>query len=180
MAQNATVEEVLHEAKETWSRSPKVRKTWYSSQGEKLPGKIIEHVLKAWDSGKTKGAQEVKKDIDHTKKVLLQEFSKNLNLAFKASIDLSEIIELKYGSKVIANRLKVNNINSFKSAIIIDKDFYLSEEYDKMLIECYAMEEDHSKEDLILEFTFMPGSEDLNVDMLISDGFIFDRKQLHG
>lgn len=99
------------------------------------------------------------------------DFKKNLqSAAHSSSLLKSKLLEI--GVKVLDMYLKFIDFNTFKCLVVLEKsDFYNKEKRWKS----YKLSEhiNSTNSRINLTFSFMSNSEDLMVDNIASDGFIF-------
>lgn len=99
------------------------------------------------------------------------DFKKNIqSAAHSSSLLKSKLSEIDVDVKSMF--LKVINFNTFKCLVIVDEDDYYSRE---KRWNSYKISEDINSTNsrIDLTFSFMSNSEDLMVDNVTSDGFIF-------
>lgn len=111
-----------------------------------------------------RGREDFQKEVE-------EDFKKNIqSAAHSSSLLKSKLVEIDVDVKDMF--LKVINFNTFKCLVIIDeKDFYSRE---KRWNSYKISEEINSTNSRIdLTFSFMSNSEEIMVDNVTSDGFIF-------
>lgn len=111
-----------------------------------------------------RGREDYRKEIE-------TDFKKNLqSAAHSSSLLKSKLLEIEV--KVIDMYLKFINFSTFKCLVVLDKnDFY---DKDKRWTSYKLAENINNTNSRIdLTFSFMSNSEDLTIDNITSDGFIF-------
>ncbi|HBX50907.1 MAG: hypothetical protein A2275_11075 [Bacteroidetes bacterium RIFOXYA12_FULL_35_11] len=128
-----------------------------------------EDVLNAYEKGVHKGKQLA---IDDTKKF----FTENLIKAQTLSSDfLSYIARLGINCKTAY--LSIERIDKFKALFIVEKENYLQDEFKKIYCEAFGFRKMHNNNQFELRFSFMAESDDLNEEVIISDGYIFKHNE---
>ena len=113
-----------------------------------------------------------KKDlIDDTTKVLFEKFSKNLALAKKVSEELFESLKKEnYNCKYVL--LKALNVTNFENLFIIKKSDFISDRFREVYRQSREKKAKINNQTFNLSFSFMPYSEKINENRLLTDGYI--------
>jgi hypothetical protein len=118
--------------------------------------------------------QGCKEGVDQFKKVLLKKLSENLFQAQQLGNAFIHRLN-KDGEICIGAHLKYMDIERYKIIFVINADIYYSFELMDPLYElAFSFEAENNSNDFSIEIAFMPQSEHLNNDRLVSDGFIFE------
>lgn len=115
-------------------------------------------------SSYVRGREDFQKEVE-------VDFKKNIqSAAHSSSLLKSKLLEFKIDVKDMY--LKIINFNTFKCLVVIDKNDYYSK--DKRW-KSYKISEhiNNTNSRIDLTFSFMSNSEDVVVDNITSDGFIF-------
>ena len=115
-------------------------------------------------SSYVRGREDFQNDVE-------TDFKKNFqSAAHSSSLLRSKLSEI--GVKVLDMYLKFIDFNTFKCLVILEKnDFYDKDKRWKSYKLSEHINDTNSR--INLTFSFMPNSEDLVVDNIASDGFIF-------
>lgn len=113
-----------------------------------------------------------KKDLlDETKKVLIEKFSKNIDLAKKVSEEFFEALKKEnYSCKYVM--LKALNVTNFENIFIIKKSDFISDRFREVYRQSREKKAKINNQTFNLSFSFMPYSEKINEKRLRTDGYI--------
>ncbi len=115
-------------------------------------------------SSYVRGREDFQKEVE-------VDFKKNIqSAAHSSSLLKSKLSEIEVGVKDMY--LKVINFNTFKCLVVIDNEHFYSKE---KRWSAYKISEhiNNTNSRIDLTFSFMSNSEDITVDNVTSDGFIF-------
>jgi hypothetical protein len=124
---------------------------------------LIEAYLKGYKEG-----------VDQYKKVLLKKLSENISNAQKLG---TSFIGLINRNGIICNNahLKYMDIERYKIIFVLNSDIYYNFDAMSGFYEmAYSFEAKHNSGDFSIEIAFIPNINSININRLVSDGFIFE------
>ncbi|MBU0488410.1 MAG: hypothetical protein KKD31_10730 [Bacteroidetes bacterium] len=114
---------------------------------------------------------------DSEKKILIERFVSNLNKAKTRGIDFFRFLVAEKQNPKIAY-LKIEDISKFQIVFIIPQDVFVSEGFPVVYSKAREIKQEVNDDTFHISFSFMPFTESINEERLISDGFILRHGQL--
>jgi hypothetical protein len=140
---------------------------WKSAAAEakKISQSEPDDIIHAYHSGVDKG-------MAANQQVLMKSFIENIEKAFSISENL--YFDINTDKFVIASLfLKANHISSFDVLFLVDLKHYLSDQRKKVYEIARNIKKSSNKDLFEINFSFMPTSENINYNLLESDGFVY-------
>jgi hypothetical protein len=131
---------------------------------EKIPDREViysaDDMINAWENGKAYYNNYVR-DV----------FAKNVSqIKKRGETFFEELNHEKNRSRALF--LKIDSINSFGIIFLLDKDIYSDDDRAKAIYEkSWKIEKEFDKKKIILCISFMPYSENINMEHLVADGY---------
>lgn len=131
---------------------------------------IDDRIINAWEAGINKGRTQADE-------VLYESFIRSLSYCLKKADELYQFLNNK-GIEVNILFLKDTGLKSFEGLMVVEKEYYLNKDarkdiYNKILeIKKSALKE----EKIYFEIALMPFSENINMSVIKSEGFVFQHK----
>lgn len=108
--------------------------------------------------------------MDEQKRILMDQFKENVDLAATLSETLYEQL-LTSKLKPIEVHLKADSITNFTALFVVELSDYLSDDFQRVYTMGRKLYEQNQKNNFCLSFSFTPNLKDLNEHCLVADGF---------
>jgi hypothetical protein len=139
-------------------------KNTVSTNWKNIPDKrsiyTADDIIEAWENGKAYYN-------DYMRNMFMENVSK---IKSKSENLFNDINRDKNRSRTLL--LKINSINSFSIIYMLDREIYSSDDKVKNIYQkSWDMEKEFDKEKIMLDISFMPYSENININRLNADGY---------
>ena len=118
---------------------------------------------------------------EYQKKKDAEEWEERVKTNLSKATTLSETIfhtaYEDYKVKIKKALLKIDNIEHFETLFIVDRGTYFSENLKEVYKKSFSIKKDFNCDTFRIDFKFMPSSENLNIESINSDGFVFSYGQ---
>lgn len=118
---------------------------------------------------------------EYQKKKDAEEWEERVKTNLSKATTLSETIfhtaYEDYKVKIKKALLKIDNIEHFETLFIVDRETYFSENLKEVYKKSFSIKKDFNCDSFRIDFKFMPSSENLNIELINSDGFVFSYGQ---
>jgi len=110
---------------------------------------------------------------DKQNKEFEQTLSKNINKAAVLSENIFNTAINDYGVNVYKAFLRADSLKNFDALFLVELKDYLSGKFKDIYTKSHLIKSEFNDNSFHISFKFMPNSDDVNLDCIYSDGYMF-------
>lgn len=127
---------------------------------------LEQELFKAFERGEE---YQKKKDADEFKSIVETNLHKATTLSENIFLSASKDYEVKIEKAL----LKIDDIHHFETIFIVDRKSYFSKQIKDVYKKSFEVKKNFNCDEFRIDFMFMPSSENINMESMNADGFVF-------